>query len=319
MNLYSMEADAKGLEIITNLEGIPANVLSCDEGQFEQVLANLVSNAVKYTEKGSITLSTSFGNLQNGALLLEFSLADTGVGIPVHDRERLFNPFNIEGAKTSGKFGGDGLGLPLCKGLVELMGGNIWIEDNEAGQGTVIKFTIRAELEPADNSWRQTIEAEEQTEASLLEDKPSVFGKLDKIYPHRILVVDDDDIHRKIVCAQLKKMGYTADEAADGEEAIAVVMQGNYDLVFMDLRMPNMDGIEASFWIREKFNGSGHMRIIALTGDATVEAREQCMRAGMDNFITKPVQIKDLEAILSHTSHHKQNIQTQLGNTDSVH
>jgi signal transduction histidine kinase/ActR/RegA family two-component response regulator len=296
-DLYVPKADAKGLELTAELEDIPDKLISCDEYQLEQVLANLLSNAVEFTEQGSITLDAHCETLMDGSVLIEFSVADTGVGIPLEYRESVFNPFNLDGAKTSGKFGGDGLGLPLSKGLVELMGGDIWIEDNEK-QGTVIKFTIQADLDPSDTSWISAtvpnVDASDQL--------PGVGEPLSYTYPHRILVVDDDAIHRHIVCVQLKKMGYEADEAADGEQAVAAVLLGDYDLIFMDLRMPKMNGIESSRWIRERFSGSGNVRIIALTGDATVDAREQCMRAGMDNFVTKPVQVKDLVAILSHSS-----------------
>jgi signal transduction histidine kinase/ActR/RegA family two-component response regulator len=317
MKLYTLEAREKGIKISTHLEDIPDNVISCDQNQLEQVLANLMANALKFTDKGSITLSSSCEILQNGAVLIEFAIADTGIGIPLEFRESVFNPFGSKGAKTSGRFGGDGLGLPLSKGLVELMGGDIWIEDNQ-GQGTIVKFTFRAELDPADESWERTIDPAKVKER-IAQDKQNAFGNLSQIHPHNILVVDDDDIHRQIVCVQLQKMGYTADEATDGEEAVAAVMRGNYDLIFMDLRMPNMNGIESSHWIRERFNGSGNLRIIALTGDATIEAREQCMRAGMDNFVTKPVQVRDLEAILGHPSHEQDIASLQLAKSGSVH
>jgi len=302
MNLYRQDATEKGIDLTLSLDDIPEEVTDCDQYQLEQVLANLMSNALQYTDKGSITLSASSESLHDGTVLIQFSLADTGSGIPVEYRESVFNPFSEEGAKTSGKFGGDGLGLPLCKGLVELMGGDIWIEDND-GHGTVVKFTIRAELDPSDNTWQANTNSQQEPESAELHHIPTVQGdNISQLHPHRILIVDDDDIHRQIVCTQLNKMGYCVDEAADGEESVAAVMQGNYDLIFMDMRMPNMNGIEATHWIRERFNGEG-LRIIALTGDATIEAREECMRAGMDNFVTKPVQIKDLEAIMRHTRH----------------
>jgi len=301
MDLYRLEAADKGLEFTTRLEDMPENVTSCDQGQLEQVLANLMANALQYTDKGSITLSSSSRNLHDGTVLIEFSIADTGPGIPTQYRESLFNPFSEKGAKTSGKFGGDGLGLPLCKGLVELMGGDIWIEDND-GPGVIVKFTIRAELDPSDTSWEANGENASKSGKTDLYQFPVDHSNVSQIHPHRILVVDDDDIHRQIVCFQLRKMGYVADEAPDGEQAIAAIMQGGYDLIFMDVRMPNMNGTEATRWIRERFNAVD-LRIIALTGDATVEAREHCMRAGMDNFVTKPVKVKDLEAILCHTRH----------------
>jgi CheY-like chemotaxis protein len=262
----------------------------------------LLANALQNTEKGSVTLSSTCENLNDGTVLIEFSLADTGCGIAAEYRESVFNPFSEKGAKTSGKFGGDGLGLPLCKGLVELLGGDIWIEDNEDNMGTVVKFTIHAELDPADTTFERDVRPQQRPVRAEVRHLPVATDQVSQLHPHRILVVDDDDIHRQIVCLLLKKLGYAADEAADGEGAIAAVMQSSYDLIFMDMRMPVMNGVEATHWIRERFNGDG-LRIIALTGDATTDAREECLRAGMDNFVSKPVQIKDLEAILCHTRH----------------
>lgn len=299
VDLFKLEASAKDIKLTAKLEGIPKNIVFCDENNLEQVLVNLLSNALKFTEQGSVTLTSSCKNLQNGEVLITFELSDTGPGIPAEQLETLFNPFTSSGAKTSGKFGGGGLGLPLCKGLVELMGGEIWIESSER-QGTTVSFTVRAELDPADAGalWQPDEEPSDNL-------KPGPGPDLSETYPHRILVVDDDDIHRQIVCVQLKKLGYKADEAADGEEAVAAVLQGSYDLIFMDLRMPNMSGTESSKWIREHY-GNNTVRIIALTGDATIEARENSIRAGMDNFVTKPVELKDLEAILYHSFDQRQ-------------
>jgi len=319
IDFYKLEADKKGLEFTTELGDMPENVTSVDQEQLEQVLANLMTNALQYTDKGSITLSSACQNLHDGTLLIEFSIADTGPGIPLERRESIFNPFSDKGAKTSGKFGGDGLGLPLCKGLVELMGGDIWIEDND-DQGTIVKFTIRPELIPSDNNWKATGDdvLTKTTGTADVYQFPVDRGNMSQSHPHRILVVDDDDIHRQIICVQLQKLGYEADEAADGEQAIEAVMQGSYDLILMDIRMPSMSGTEATRWIRERFNGGG-VRIIALTGDATIEAREQCMRAGMDNFVTKPVHVRDLEAILRHNTRDQQNDLVGISRTGSAH
>jgi two-component system, sensor histidine kinase len=280
------------------LGGLPEDITSCDENKLEQVLVSLLANAVEYTEQGSVSLNSSCQKLQNGELLITFSLSDTGVGIPAEYLQTLFDPFSASGANISAKFGGGGLGLPLCKGLVELMGGDMRIESSE-GQGTTVSFTFHAELGPADASWQPK---EEITQSPVSEHNHDLSLK----HPHNILVVDDDEIHRQVVCIHLQKMGYQADEAADGEEAVAAFLQGNYDLVFMDLRMPNMSGTESSRWIREHFIGDGGVRIIALTGDTTADARERCMRAGMDNFVTKPVQQKELEAVLCHNVDHEE-------------
>ena len=316
-DLYKLEAAKKGLKLTTRLEDIPDSVTSCNQGQLEQVLANLMANAVQYTDKGSITLGSACQNLHDGTVLIEFSIADTGPGIPSEYHKSVFSPFSDKEAKTSGKFGADGLGLPLSKGLVESMGGDIWIEDNDS-QGTIVKFTIRAELDPSDNSFVATgDDIPAQTENANLYHFPVAQDNVKQLHPQRILIVDDDDVHRLIVCAQLKKMGYEADEAVDGEEAVAAVMHNSYDLIFMDLRMPSMNGTEATRWIRERFNGEG-LRIIALTGDASMEAREQCMQAGMDDFVTKPVRVKDLEAILRHTRPGRIK-PVEISHADSVH
>lgn len=301
VDLFKSEASAKGIELTSQLEALPENIVFCDEHNLEQVLVNLLANALKFTQQGSISLVSSCQKLPDGELLITLQLSDTGIGIPAESLPTLFDPFSSTGAKVSGKFGGGGLGLPLCKGLVELMGGDIWIESSE-GKGTTVSFTVRAELDPADVSWQPKGDL---TAKEDLTERPESGRNSDLSldHPHRILVVDDDDIHRQIVTVQLKKMGYQADEAADGEEAIAAVLRGSYDLIFMDLRMPNMSGFESSKWIRERFDDDGdNVRIIALTGDTTTDAREQCIRAGMDNFITKPVQAKDLEAVLRHSA-----------------
>lgn len=291
MDLYLAEASEKGIELTAQLEDLPEGLMSPEASQLEQVLANLLANALQFTEQGTVTVSSSCQNLQDGTLRIEFSVADTGPGIPAERLESVFDPFNPATASGSDEMDRAGLGLPLCKGLVALMGGDIWIESG-AGQGTTVRFTMRVELDPSFDSLSQQ-------DDKVLEASENTLGrKLSHDYPHNILVVDDDDIHRQIMCVQLSKMGYQADQAADGEQAVAAVMKGRYDLIFMDLRMPNMDGIESSIWIRERFNSDRDVRIIALTGDATLEARQQCRRAGIDSFVTKPAKIRDIEAIL---------------------
>jgi signal transduction histidine kinase/ActR/RegA family two-component response regulator len=299
IGLYQHEASGKGLQIITQLEELPENVVSSAKNHLEQVLANLIANAVQFTEQGSVTVSAECKNPRDGSLKVRFTVTDTGVGIPAEQLDSVFYAFSQGSVNGSSKSGGCGLGLPLCKGLVKSMGGDIWIESSK-GQGTTVRFTICVELDPSDTSWESTEDSLELAETELTETE---FDRnLGRDHPHRILVVDDDEIHRQIVCVQLNKLGYQADEAADGDQAVAAVMQGNYDLIFMDLHMPQMNGIESSHWILERFNGDGSVRIIALTGDNTHEARERCISAGMDNFVSKPVQVKDLEVILRHGS-----------------
>ncbi len=306
MGLYAVEASERGIELRSELEDLPDSLLSSDASQLEQVLANLLANALQYTEEGSVVLSASCQDLNDSNLKIDFSLADTGIGIPADSLETVFDPFKASGlAKSSGKYGdGGGLGLPLCKGLVDLMGGEIRIESEE-GKGTTVKFSMTVELDPELSTSAQpdgaVLDAKvlQETEPKSSEDTQTKI--LSDEYPHQILVVDDDEVHRQIMCVQLEKMGYKVDEAEDGEEAVAAVMNGKYDLIFMDLRMPNMSGIESSLWIRERFDGDQEVRIIALTGDATLEARKRCKRAGMDSFVTKPAKVSDIERILKYT------------------
>ncbi|MCW8925491.1 MAG: response regulator [Xanthomonadales bacterium] len=293
VNIYAAEASNKGLELTAQLDDFPEDLMSSSAGQLEQVLANLLANAVNFTEQGSIKLTSSCEYGKDGTMLCEFSIADTGIGIPGECLETIFDPFNQSVPKSSGKFGGSGLGLPLSKGLVELMGGEIWIE-SEVGVGTTVRFTTRVELDPS-------VESSAWVKGDGAQEGPQV-PDLSEEYPHRILIVDDDAIHRHILSVQLGKFGYEADEAADGEQAVAAVMENEYDLIFMDLLMPNMSGIEASRWIRERFEGDHRVRIIALTGDATLEAQQRSINAGMDSFVTKPASIDDIQAILKYSN-----------------
>ena len=257
-------------------------------------MANILSNAVKFTQHGSVTISGTCQKLENDALDVQISVTDTGIGIPSETLESIFDTFDLKGVKTSGKYGGQGLGLPISKGLTELMGGKIRIESNE-NRGTIVTINIPAELDPFDNSWQPP-------KGILKDDKSQHTGRLSHDYPHRILVVEDHSINRRILCLFLANMGYEVDEATDGQLAVAAAMKGDYDLIFMDLRMPNMNGIEATRWIRQQCSGRKDLRIVALTGDAMLETRERCLSAGMDDFIAKPIHAKDLEAILRNTA-----------------
>lgn len=295
-DLYTAAASYKGIELVTEMEGLPEELETSDSVELEQVLANLLSNAVQYTEKGQISLNAFSHKDDDGNLQLEIAVTDTGPGIAEEALVSIFDAFDQEGVKKSGE--GSGLGLPLCKNLVEQMGGQIWIESRE-GEGTVVRFTIRIEMEPSLEQEQKPVREDVATNYG-----NNVYTDLSDSHPHRILVVDDDDIHRQIMCVQLSKFGYHADEAADGDEAIAAVINSDYDLIFMDLRMPNMNGIESSLWIREKFddNPASRGRIIALTGDATMEARKKAIGAGMDGFLTKPASPEKIRAVLEYAS-----------------
>lgn len=287
------KANSKRIALISELDDLP-DAIGFPHGNnyVEQVLINLLSNAVENTEQGEVTLSASCRDLENEEMRIEFAVSDTGKGLAASRLDSVFNPVGTSGDKKNRKFD-RGMGLPMSRGLTELMGGKIWIESTE-GQGTTVRFTIRVRVDPGDTSW--------QSAKAILEDTPTAFSRdLGEILPLRILIVEDHAINRKVLNQLLDKMGYQSDEADDGQEAVAAAMQKTYDLIFMDLRMPNMDGVEATRWIREHYNNH-KLHIVALTGDATPGSRELCLAAGMDDFLAKPVQIEHLEAVLRKTA-----------------
>jgi len=290
--MFHAEAKAKGITLISQLADLPKSVNFFDENYVEQVLVNLLSNAVNHNDRGTVTLSVSCKDMGNGVMQIEFSVADTGKGLPAGQLDSVFDPFRSLGGNASTGLE-SGLGLPMSKGLTELMGGTIWIESRK-DQGTTIRFTIRVQVDLDDDSWQSN-------KAILAGEEASFVTDFAQRFPHQILVVEDHDINRRVLCQLLDKMGYQADEAADGHEAVAAVMKRTYDVIFMDLRMPNMSGIEATRWIREHYNND-LLRIVALTGDVTEETRVRCLDTGMDHFVAKPIQVKNLEEILKQTS-----------------
>ncbi|MFT5138879.1 MAG: signal transduction histidine kinase [Lysobacterales bacterium] len=288
IELFRPEVAVKGLELISMLDKLPENLIFTDRNHLEQVLVNLLGNAVKFTDQGTVTLSAERRKPEGSDQFIEFSVSDTGVGMPAELQESVFEFSNPKDAKSSRP----GLGLPMCKGLVDLMGGEIRIESEE-GQGTTVRFTIHTELDQAD------IAIATPPAKHVIKKTSAIFNsELSASHPHQILVVEDHEFIRRAMRLHLEKMGYQADEAVDGQQAVTAVMEANYDLIFMDLRMPNMNGVEATRWIREHFTGGRGISIIALTGDATPETRERCMEAGMDDFVAKPVMVKELERVL---------------------
>lgn len=283
VDLYRSKAEDKGVAVEVDMASAPRSVLFNDRVHLEQVLANIMSNATKFTDQGSIRLTVSAEPGGNEDLSVHFSLSDTGSGIPDQILSNVFDPFSAGSAKTSGRYGGGGLGLPICKGLVELMEGEISLESTE-GVGTTISFWVSVTPDPEDREWAQRVANPDS-------------GSFASEHPHHILVVDDDKVQRSILCMLLSKLGYSPDEAVNGQEAIESAINGNYDRIFMDLRMPILNGLQATEKIRE-LKGRGDLKIIALTGDALRETRRAAMRIGMDDFIPKPVQPEVLETLL---------------------
>lgn len=286
-SLFSMEAGKKDLELVYFIdEGIPP-IIYGDMARLRQVLINLISNAVKFTHQGGVYLMVSLRErAEDGSLMLEFAVKDTGIGITPDKQNRLFQPFSQLDSSMTRKYGGTGLGLAICKSLVEMMGGSIYVESTE-DKGATFIFTIR------------TSEPESDDGMMGMGDDLHVSLPSAKDQEPLILVVDDHPVNQKLMVSMLGKLGLKAEVAEDGRQAVDKIRNNPvYRLIFMDLQMPVMDGLEATALIREMQPQGYRPVIIAMTANVMEGIRSRCREAGMDDYISKPVNMKSVKEIL---------------------
>ncbi len=269
--------------------GIPSNV-SGDAGRLRQILMNLLGNALKFTAKGSITASVAVAERSEGSVLLRFAIKDTGIGIPSERREALFQSFSQVDASITRRFGGTGLGLAISKHLAHLMGGEIGVHSLE-GEGSEFWFTARfATLDG------EPIESGQDSSHNDSEHTVPVKGA-------RILVADDNIVNQMVCTGILEHLGMEAVAVANGREALSMLENKPFDLVLMDMQMPEMDGLEATRAIRSTDSKvlDRTIPILALTANAMARDAEACLKAGMDGFVAKPIMPSALEdAIRKH-------------------
>ncbi|HZU28253.1 MAG TPA: PAS domain S-box protein [Bryobacteraceae bacterium] len=288
VQLLSPAARDKGLQIVWRLEGEAPRKLRGDSGRLRQVLLNLAGNAVKFTERGTVTIRILLDRQDEACAIIRFVVQDTGIGIPAGRQADIFSPFTQGDGSMTRRYGGTGLGLAICKDLVELLGGAIGVE-SVPGEGSTFWFTARFDKQGAHDIPRG-IESQAPGQSPAARSKRA----------GRILVAEDNIANQQVALAILKKLGFRADAVANGREALASLRSIPYDLVLMDCQMPEMNGYEAARQIRRADSGVCNARIpvIAVTAHAMTDDRERCLSAGMNDYVAKPVSPATLLTVL---------------------
>ena len=286
VNMLAPLSKPKKLDINTKIStDIPEWVLT-DETHIKQILINLLGNAIKFTNEGSILISVDLAQSKNRKGNLKFSVKDTGGGISKKDINRLFKSFTQLDASSTRKHGGTGLGLVISKKLVEALGGEIWFE-SELNKGSLFYFTIDAKETSAPERQQQKVES------------PKEKIPL-KTHDVRVLVVEDNLLNQKVIVKILDKSDLDITIANNGKEALKEIETSDFDLIFMDMEMPVMDGLETTRYIRKNLPSEKQPIIIAMTANAFVEDRDKCLEAGMNDFVSKPVSVDKVKAMLNH-------------------
>jgi len=292
--LFSNSASQKNVKLTKTINSsVPPNLVG-DVTRIRQVISNFISNAIKFTEAGGcVELKVFSHQIDENKAEVTFQVIDTGIGIKKDGQAKLFESFTQADISTTRKYGGTGLGLAICKKLSSLMEGTVTL-DSEFGKGTIISLSIPLEvykLKP-----ELTVVAKEK--AFVSDEREST-----ELFEHRILLVEDDATNQQVIQMMIKKLGYECHTVENGIEALNAVVDrerlgvDNFTLIFMDIMMPEMDGITATKKIIEKY-GQNRPRIVALTASSLQEEKDRCFAAGVDGFISKPVKIEDLEKTL---------------------
>ncbi|MCP4663563.1 MAG: response regulator [bacterium] len=288
LDLFAPQAAEKGIDLRHRVDPeAPPRVVG-DGSRIRQVLVNLVGNALKFTDRGSILVAAAVRarGPDPAGIELELSVKDTGIGIAKEAQEHLFDTFTQVDSSTTRRFDGTGLGLAISRRLVLLMDGRIGVRSRE-GEGSTFFFTIPTRAAPS------TAPAPPRTKKKVALD-PGLAARL----PLRILVADDNVVNQKIAVELLRRMGYLADVTANGLEVLAACEQRLYDLILMDVRMPEMDGLEATRELVRRFPSGRRPRIVAMTAHVLSGDRERCLAAGMDDYMAKPISIAELMAAI---------------------
>ena len=304
-------AEKKGLRLVRNLAADLPLQVEGDPGRLRQVLTNLCDNAIKFTREGAITVTAALDGRAEDACRIHLTVSDTGIGIPPEKQRQVFEAFTQADASTIRKFGGTGLGLAICTRLVGLMDGRIWL-DSTPGQGSSFHFTLALKVLPNAAASRDAPQGQERETGALPASggegaKAAAGSDRQVLEPHgrglAILLVEDHPVNQQLAIRLLQKWGHAVTLARNGQEAVDLFPTAAWDIVFMDMQMPVMGGIDATRLIRQGEPPGQHTPIIAMTANARGEDRDRCLAAGMDDHLPKPLDIKSLHRLVAHYCH----------------
>ena len=273
VRMFAVAAREKGLSLGAHFSPDVPQLVAGDPVRLRQVLVNLLDNAVRFTARGGVSVSVSLDSETDGRIVVQFEVTDSGIGVPDDKREAIFESFTQADGSTTRRFGGSGLGLTISSRLVEMMGGKIWL-DTQQDKGSTFGFTA-------------VFDAVKDTPASLDAGRPV---KTVSLPPLRVLLAEDNLVNRMLTARILEHDGHRLIAVHDGEQALQLLADEDFDVVLMDLEMPELNGLDATRMIREREKGSDkRVPIIALTAHALPSDRERCLEAGMDGYIAKPL------------------------------
>lgn len=284
MSLSSHRASTRNNTLISKVNHTVAGKAKGDYTRVTQVLNNLISNAIKFTEGGEVRIDVDSRLNDEQQTEIVFTISDTGIGIPKNKLRTLFDSFTQVDSSLTRKYEGTGLGLTICKRLAILMGGDIHVEST-LDEGSTFTFFFPTELYA------------ESTVTIKQELQPAIPEDLAKVFPLKILIAEDNIINQRLASFVFEKMGYNIDIASNGKEAVSMYLKKDYDVIFMDIHMPEMDGIQATKEIL--FNNNHPPTIVALTANVVKESEKECFDAGMKHFVHKPFKVKELQRIIA--------------------
>ena len=281
-SLFALKVAQSDIKLESTVGPNTPSLMYGDSYRLKQILINLVGNAMKFTNTGCVDVRVTCQEQGATKLRLHFEVADTGIGIAKDQVDKLFKPFNQIDSSVSRQYGGTGLGLVICDRLIRLMGGQISVT-SVPGQGSCFSFDISAERSA-------TLAAADGYSVDMEDKKEILSEQFAMKYPLNMLVAEDNIMNQKLIMRVLNKLGYMPDLASNGSEVLEMVEGKRYDLILMDIQMPQMDGLQATRLIRERYGLQP--LIMAMTANAMNEDKENCLRAGMNDYISKPLDIQ---------------------------